>query len=258
MTIQRKVGFMFFAGIIMLVIFAWLMGALNPFLNNYNIFVLYNYAGGIEVGSPVRVMGIKVGKVESIDFDTSQKDEKGEEVKLRIKISIDKKAHDSVRKDSKFFVNLAGIIGEKFLEISPGSMSTPALDENARIRGEDPPRIDQLISQSYGLAGKVVDLISKNEGSITHTLVLLDSLVTKLNTTLVQLDKTTKDVEVSKLLKNLVEISEGARELTDRVRTPEGKRTLELIHDLIWRLEPMDRAAIKEFLQKDGIRAKIF
>lgn len=258
MSVQRKVGLMFVAAMGMLVIFAWLMGAINPFSNNYNLYVLYNYAGGIEIGSPVRVMGIKVGKVDRIDFDVSQKDEKGEEVKLRIKISLDKKVQQSVRKDSKFFINLAGIIGEKFLEISPGSLSESVIPVNAAVRGEDPPRVDQLISQSYGLAGKVIDLISKNEGSITHSLVLMDNLVTNLNKTLVQLDKTTAHVEVTRLLKNLVEISEGVKELSDRARTPEGKRTIELMHDLLWRLEPLNREAVKEFLQKEGIRARIF
>ncbi len=37
----------------------------------------------------------------------------GEEVKLRLTVTVDKKAWTSVRKDSKFFINLAGVIGEK-------------------------------------------------------------------------------------------------------------------------------------------------
>src|SRR5690348_3261770 len=99
----------------MVIIFAWLMGVVNPFSNTYPLYVQYNFAGGIEAGSPVRVMGIKVGKVDRIDFAVDQKDGNGQEVKLRIKVSIDKKAKETIRKDSKFFINLAGIIGEKFL-----------------------------------------------------------------------------------------------------------------------------------------------
>jgi phospholipid/cholesterol/gamma-HCH transport system substrate-binding protein len=256
--IETKVGILFAAAVGMIVVFAWLMGAVNPFTNSYPLYVQYNFAGGIEVGSPVRVMGIKVGKVDKIEFAPEQKDANGAEVKLRLKISIDKKARESIRRDSKFFINLAGIIGEKFLEITPGSLEEPILPAGAVVRGEDPPRIDQLISQSYGLAGKILEMVSKNEGSVTHTIELIDSLVTNLNKTLIQLDKTTKNVEVTKLLKNLVEISEGVKVLTNKVQSPEGKRTMDLLHDLIWRLEPLNRQNIKKFLQEEGIRARIF
>ena len=113
MKIETKVGLLFTAAIAMVVIFAWLMGVVNPFTNTYNLYVQYNFAGGIEIGSPVRVMGIKIGKVERIDFVPDQKDSQGNEVKLKIKISVDKKAKETIRKGSKFFINLAGIIGEK-------------------------------------------------------------------------------------------------------------------------------------------------
>lgn len=258
MKIETKVGILFSAAVAMVIVFAWLMGVVNPFANTYPIYVQYNFAGGIEVGSPVRLMGIRVGKVERIDFAPEQKDQEGNEVKLRLKISVEKKAADSIRADSKFYINLAGIIGEKFLEITPGSLAEAPIPSGSVVRGVDPPRVDQLISQSYGLAGKILELVSKNEGSVTHTIELIDHLVTNLNKTLVQLDKTTKNVEVTKLLKNLVEISEGVRFLTDKVKSPEGKKTLDLLHDLIWRLEPLNREALKKFLQEDGVRARIF
>ena len=114
---ETKVGILFLLAVGLVVGFAWTLGILNPFSNAHHLNITFNYAGGIEVGSPVRVMGIKVGKVNSIRFDPNLKDEKGEEVKLVIDISIDKKAWETVRSDSKFFINLAGIIGEKFIEI---------------------------------------------------------------------------------------------------------------------------------------------
>src|ERR1700722_9067481 len=197
----------------MVVIFAWLMGVVNPFTNTYSLYAQYNFAGGIEIGSPVRVMGIKVGKVERIDFVPDQKDAQGNEVKLRLKISIDKKARETIRKDSRFFINLAGIIGEKFLEITPGSSAEPVLEPETVVRGEDPPRIDQLISQGYGVAGKILDMLSKNEGSVAHTIELMDHLVTNLDKTLVQLDHTTKNVEITRLLTNLTDISEDVHAL---------------------------------------------
>ena len=131
MKVETKVGLLFLAAVFMIIGFAYGLGVLNPFSNSNTLYVQYNFAGGIEVGSPVRVMGIKVGKVLSIDFDPTMKDSKGEEVKLKVAISVSKKAWPTVRQDSRFFINLAGIIGEKFLEITPGSIEAPPLERFA-------------------------------------------------------------------------------------------------------------------------------
>ena len=66
---QTKVGILFVAAILMVVAFALALGSFQPFASSRELKVAYNFAGGIDVGSPVRVMGIKVGKVKSIAFD---------------------------------------------------------------------------------------------------------------------------------------------------------------------------------------------
>ncbi|MBO9666686.1 MAG: MCE family protein, partial [Bdellovibrio sp.] len=175
MKVETKVGLLAFVSLILVGVFAYFMGFISPFSNTKELNVMFNYAGGIEEGSPVRVMGIKVGKVRAITFDPGYKMASGEEVKLRLTVTIDKKAWTSVRKDSKFFINLAGVIGEKFLEISPGSVDSGEFLSGDFVRGEDPPRVDQLISQGYGLAGKVIEILEKNEGSVTSVIKQLDN-----------------------------------------------------------------------------------
>ncbi len=258
MKVETKVGMLFLAAVCIVLVFAYLLGALNPFSNSHTLYVTYNYAGGIEVGSAVRVMGIKVGKVEGISFDPTMKDQNGNEVKLLVKISVSKKAWSSLRQDSRFYINIAGLIGEKFLEISPGSITLPEFTHDQTVRGEDPPRVDQLLSQGYGLAGKILEFVEKNEGGVTKTLETMDKLVTNLNKTLVQMDKTTKNVEINRILRNIDQITGDFAAVTGKIRTPEGEKTLTLLHQLLWRLEPMDAKAIKKFLQEDGIRAKLF
>jgi len=258
MKIETKVGLLFFVALVLVLGFVFFISSFNPFSNSNTLDVTYNYAGGIEVGSGVRVMGIRVGKVESIDFEPGLKDESGEEVKLKIKISISKKAWPTVRKDSRFYINMAGIIGERFLEISPGSTTSEELQPGQLIRGEDPPRIDQLISQSYGLAGKIIDIVEKNEGNITQTIESLDKLVTNFNKTLEKMDKVSRDVEIGRILKNVDQISTDVAFLTKKLRSEDSQKTMDLVHRLLWRLEPLDGPAIKKFLQEEGIRAKLF
>jgi phospholipid/cholesterol/gamma-HCH transport system substrate-binding protein len=258
MKAETKVGFLFLGSIAMVAIFAFYLGALNPFSNANELTVLYNFAGGIEVGSPVRVMGIKVGKVKRIDFDPNGKDSNGEEVKLKIKITVDKGAWATVRADSRFFINLAGVIGEKFIEVSPGSISAAELKDGQMVRGEDPPRVDQLISQSYGLAGKILEFVNSNEASVIDTIQTMNTLVTNLNKTLKILEKTTGNKDVNAMLKNMAALSGDMAYFTGQMRSPEGQETIKLVNDLIHRLKPLDGKAIKKFLQEEGIKAKLF
>jgi phospholipid/cholesterol/gamma-HCH transport system substrate-binding protein len=258
MKVEAKVGILFLGTIVLVVFFAWIMGVFSPFTNTYDLNVMYNYAGGIEEGSPVRVMGIKVGKVKKISFEPAFKLENGEEVKLKIQIEIDKKAWPTVRSDSKFFINLAGVIGEKFLEVSPGSISAGELKPSAIVRGEDPPRIDQLISQSYGLAGKIIEIVEKNQGSATNLISQMDKLVTNFNKTLVLLDKASGNKDVQRLVNNAIKISDDMAYLTGQLRTKKAEDTYSLVHKLLFRLEGLDGPAIKKFFQEEGVKARIF
>ena len=258
MKVETKVGILFVVSVAMVSAFAWYLGVLNPFSSAHEVRLGYNFAGGIEVGSPVRVMGIKVGKVKSIEFDPSLKAPNGDEVKLKITVTISKEAWPTVRSDSRFFINLAGVIGEKFVEVTPGTAEAPALEPGAFVRGEDPPRIDQLISQSYGLAGKILEMVEKNEGSVADTLDKMNSLVTNLNKTLVLLEKTSQNKEFSRIVNNVAVITEDLTILTSKLRGPDAEKTMALLHRLIWRLEDLDKEAIRKFLQQEGIKAKLF
>jgi phospholipid/cholesterol/gamma-HCH transport system substrate-binding protein len=258
MKAETKVGILFLLAVVMVVAFAYFLGDLSPFSNSKELNIAYNFAGGIEEGSPVRVMGIKVGKVKEIVFDPNLKMPDGEEVKLRLRITVDKKAWPTVREDSQFYINLAGVIGEKFIEVTPGSSSAAELKPGQMVRGEDPPRVDQLISQSYGLAGKIIGVIEKNEGSVIETLEMMNNLVNNLNKVLKQVESTSKNKEVVALLKNMVVITDDMAFFTQRLRSEKGQETMKLLHKLLWRLEGMDAKAIKKFFQEEGIRAKMF
>lgn len=258
MKVEFKVGILGVFSIVLIVVFAYLVGLISPLSDTNTINVMFNYAGGIEEGSPVRVMGIKVGKVKSITFTPDFKNSSGEEVKLKIKITVDKKAWTSVRKDSKYFINLAGVIGEKFLEISPGSLNQEELKSGDFVRGEDPPRIDQIISQSYGLAGKVIEMLNKNEGSVSNVILQLDKLTTNFNKTLVLMDKVSKNKDMVRLIDNAIKISDDLAVITTGLRSKKAEDSYDLLHKLLFRLEPLDGPAIRKFLQAEGIKAKIF
>jgi phospholipid/cholesterol/gamma-HCH transport system substrate-binding protein len=272
-TNEAKVGGLIVVTAVLAFAFARMIGVMNPFHQTVSFYVTYNFAGGIEVGSPVRVSGIKVGKVEKIEFFSAVDPEKvalrepGSELTedgkvitpLKVKVSVRKDAAAGVRKDSRFYINLAGIIGERYVEITPGRIRSPQVIEGDIVAGVDPPRIDQLISQSFDLAGKLKDMVDENKGDITRSLELMYKLSGNLNKTLSWVDKSAVfKTDLSKLVDNVIAITSDVRKITDQVHTPEGEKTLKLLYGLLWRLEPLDSKTIRGFLQKEGVKVHFF
>ena len=239
---ELKVGILVTATAVLGVLFAWFLGFKNPFHDRVHLYITYHFAGGIELGSPVRVSGIKVGKVEAVEFfvpsdeqviatkNSSSTDETimNSVIPVRLKISVTYDALKGIKKDSKFYINLAGIIGERYIEITPGSPKASPVEDGDVLAGVDPPRIDQLLSQSFDLAGEILELVNKNE------------------------------TDVVELLHNLVALSGDLKVLTAQVNSKEAKETIQVINKLIWRMKDVDADVLKKFLQKDGIRAHIF
>ena len=276
---EAKVGALVLGTGVLALAFAWTLGLGNPFKQTVDYYVTYNFAGGIEIGSPVRVSGIKVGKVEKIEFfvpvdpKLTAISEPGSDLyksqgsdidnqaiaPVRLKISVRKDAAVGVRKDSRFYINLAGIIGERYIEITPGHQNSPTIHAEETVAGIDPPRIDQLISQSFDLAGKIKDLVDENKGDITKSIELLYKMSGNINKTLEWVDKSAVfKTDLSKLIDNLIQITTDVRKVTDKAHSPEGEKTLKLLHELLFRLEPLDAEHISNFLQKEGVRVHMF
>jgi phospholipid/cholesterol/gamma-HCH transport system substrate-binding protein len=79
--------------------------------SNYTFFVLFDNVQGLHVGDQVDMLGKKIGKV-------SQSRIKGQ--KIAVALSIDNSFAFSIPVDSKIEVKSEGLIGSKFISITPG------------------------------------------------------------------------------------------------------------------------------------------
>ncbi len=244
------VGLLLLSVLALLLVFGSLLGMLGTFSRDARFAVLYSFAGGVEVGSAVRVSGVKVGKVESIEFIPPTTVDAGDPASLRITISVAKRALGTIRKDSRFYVNMAGIIGERYIEITPGSGEPVA--PGSVVRGVDPPRIDQLLSQGYNVFGRVAEFLEKKEGTISEFIDQLSHLLTDANEFL-------KGKENRKAFFTLISnLSAISSQLRDGLNDPEGKLFFQRLSTLLKRAEQMDEKTLRKFLQEEGIRARIF
>jgi phospholipid/cholesterol/gamma-HCH transport system substrate-binding protein len=202
-----KVGALFAAAFLLSLLFAYWMGAFS-FGPTRNLHVYYDFAGGIERGSPVRLAGIRIGRVADVDFS------KGGKNLLRLTLKVSRESFQQITTDSKFYINLAGLIGERYIEIVPGTGEL--VENNAEMVGISPPRIDQLISQSFGIFGDLRDFFYDNREGFQETLNNLNSLI---GSTAKMMDKASPDQKKTfgRFLSNLGAMSDDLREVVNRL-----------------------------------------
>ncbi len=257
MTSQTKVALLFLLATLSVVVFVSFLGQFAFFGSYKRVVVAYNFVGGLEQGSHVRLMGVKVGKVEKVEFRPDYKSEAGEEVKLHIHIKVSEKAWPVIREDSDYFINMAGIIGEKYLEISPGGSASPQVTPGTIVRGTDPPRVDQLISQGYALAGKILSVVEDNESSVTSTIGSISDLVVGLNKVLGTIDKISQNKEYTGLVTQISTLSREMTVLLKDANKGDIKSMLISMRDLLKKLEKIEEKEIRSFLQEEGIKARV-
>jgi phospholipid/cholesterol/gamma-HCH transport system substrate-binding protein len=180
-SIEVKVGILILTAIGLLAAFILVMGGIN-FQPTYSIYIGFDNPGGVQTGAPVKIAGVKVGKVENIEFRGGKIDEAtGRRAPLvRLEVSIERRYQASVTDNSVFYVTTQGVLGEQFLAIEPGSSDQPVIPEGAEKRGLDPPRLDMLLSEGYELLHSAVTAVRDNRKEISDT---FDALRTTLKGT---------------------------------------------------------------------------
>jgi phospholipid/cholesterol/gamma-HCH transport system substrate-binding protein len=105
----------------------------------FQIIVLFNQVGGLVEGSPIRISGVDVGVVGSVDFLSQPIEGRS----LKVRLDIYKKYEFEFRKCSKISIRTEGVLGQKLIEISEDH-SLKAFDPTAPIIGEDPLDVEDM------------------------------------------------------------------------------------------------------------------
>jgi phospholipid/cholesterol/gamma-HCH transport system substrate-binding protein len=190
-SVELKVGLLIVVSSAILIGFIFVLGNFS-LRSGFQIQVDYDYIGSLQPGAPVKVSGIKVGKIDAVDFLGGKPDPKvgGQRVQVRVTAWIEDRVRDSIRSDAEFFINTAGVLGEQYLEIVPGrDWDKPAIAANAVIHGapavHDPPRTDLVVSRLYEVLDGVSSVLHDDRDAIKHVLANSASAIAELNQLLV-------------------------------------------------------------------------
>jgi len=142
-NLEMTVGFFVLLGLVCLAYLAINLGKLEIYGKGYQISANFENASGLKTGSAVEVAGVEVGRVISIQLTPMY------QARVHIKIEEGLKIHD----DAIASIRTKGIIGDKFIKLSPGNSEKLVPPGGKIINTESAIDLEELLS-SY-IHGKV-------------------------------------------------------------------------------------------------------
>ena len=135
--VNIAVGIFLVLGVLALGYLSIKLGRVSLFgSSGYVVTVDFPSVGGLKTGSSVEIAGVEIGRVESIGLADYQA-----RVVLRLSRDV------QLQEDSIASIKTKGLIGEKFVRISPGG-SDKIIPPNGRIREvEAPVDFEELLSK---------------------------------------------------------------------------------------------------------------
>jgi len=134
---ELLVGLLMLFGLVVLVYASLRLGQIDlGQARGYTLYADFTTAGGLQNGAVVELAGVEIGRVQSVGLEDYQA-----KVTLRIRNGI------ALPKDTRAAIKTKGLIGERYVEITPGT-GNGHLQPGERIaKTESPVDINELISQ---------------------------------------------------------------------------------------------------------------
>lgn len=189
-SVEVRVGALILVAVALLAAFVVLMGGVT-FQPTTTIYVSFHNPGGLAAGAPVRISGVKVGRVTELEFLGGQPG-RSRDTLIRAVTKIETRYINAIHEDARFYVTVQGVLGELFLAIDPGSPERPIIKEGAEVRGVSPPQLDLLLSEGYEILHRAYRGLSDNEKKIAET---FDGLHRTLGLTGNLIEKTSPKLE---------------------------------------------------------------
>jgi len=175
---QLRVGGLILAALLVFGLAVYKLGqAANLFTKRYDLIAFLPSAPGLRQGGSVTLAGQLVGTIKSIDFlpvdfDTTRN--------LRVVMRVDRTLREQIRRDSEVRLRTMGLLGDKVLDISPGTPRFPPLQPGDTVRVAVALDYEAVLSKAAGAVDDMVALshdlrsitggIARGEGTIGQLL----------------------------------------------------------------------------------------
>ena len=153
---KTRVGVILFAAFILLAgALLFIGGTKGFFISRTSYFARFPNSQGLLTGNQVRLAGVVVGAVREIQVPRAP----GQD--LTVLFDIERKYQHLVKTDSRAEIKTIGLLGDKYLEVTPGSPDKPDLEPDHEIIAFRGAELDKILAGSGDLVDNVV-AISKS------------------------------------------------------------------------------------------------
>ncbi len=195
-NIEVKVGIFVFIGMLILFIIVFSIGDFYFWNPGYSVKAYFKYINGVEESAPVRFAGVTAGEVKEIRILPGTQDQQGS-----VELSLWVQQRVTIPEDSIVSINTLGLLGEKYVEITPGSPSAPLIKDGGQIRGKDPLPTEAIADRIYAVAAK------------------LDQAMEHINSTIG--DPRLQD-SLKQTVANIADASHSAKQILSQVQSGQG------------------------------------
>jgi len=221
---ETKVGIFVVLGILVLTYFTVRVGRIAVREEGYRAYSYVESAAGLDKNSPVRIAGVEVGKVETIKLEG-----------LKAKITMLLPFNLKLPLGSKVYVKSAGLLGEKYVEIAPGT-DTEFIKAGGLIEEGGPSAdVDRVLTQLSNIGGDI-QRVTRSLGNVLggeEGEKSIKELVTGAKETMVNLQHITQTIDrgegtLGKLVKDdklYAEVKDtmtNLRQVTEGIEKGEG------------------------------------
>jgi len=179
MNTERKVGLFFLVALIVIAFLIMKTGQFQFFQKGevYTVQAVLNTATGLDKDSDIRLAGVKIGKVLSVGL---------EDGKAVVKMEIHKGVQ--LPEGSRVKVVAKGILGDKYLEILPGSQES-RIQPGETLKSEKAVSMDDIMDIVYSVAKDIKKITTslsntvgtnKGEKQIANILENIDKITADL------------------------------------------------------------------------------
>ncbi|MBU6376466.1 MAG: MCE family protein [Bdellovibrionales bacterium] len=185
-------------------------GGPSWFKRQQTYFAHFDSVDGLIPGAKVVLSGLQVGTVDDIFIDREARS-------ISVKITVEQKYQDWMRQGATAAIATMGVLGDKFIRLTPGKVDGELLANNATIEVHDSKdfnqvlnRGDQLLVTLNSIAGSMERLLKGFEkGNRTDQLAEgLTSTVKNLAAASSKINKQLEDIQLKEAVKNLNSILE--------------------------------------------------
>lgn len=107
------------------------------FSTTFRISAMFKDVNGLQVGNNVRFAGINVGTIEAIEIITDST--------VKVDMILDVKTQQFIKKDAKAIIGSDGLMGNKIMNVSPGTTAFAMVENNNMIGTTIPISLDDML-----------------------------------------------------------------------------------------------------------------